>query len=394
MAHLLREFDDSERDYARLVEIHNAVWPEWSETVEGLKAEDAMREKRFFRRRFMWEEDGEVVAYASIGESSWSHEDGKYFVFVVVHPDWQHRGIGARLYDHVTGILSARTPSPVKLVSDTREDLPAAVRFLESRGYTRVQRQEVSRLDLVDFDWERFASARGACERTGLVVRTGDWLLENDPDAGRKLYELDWEIMQDVPVPDPLTKRPFDEWIKEFSHPAFLPESWFVALDGDAYVALSSTWKDLSNSERLYQGLTGVRRPYRRRGIATDLKVRVNDFARDHGVRYIITDNEEKNPMYALNVKLGFERMPGWLVFRKLLSERPRGAPAGDGAEGASTETAEQVSAAVRSVEAADGVVLRSGTADVADGVVLRSGTAEVADGVVPRSGTAEVADG
>ena len=122
-----------------------------------------------------------------------------------------------------------------------------------------------------------------------------------------------------MPTPDPLTRRPFDEWVKELDHPAFLGGSWFIALDGDDYVGMSSTWRDLATSERLHQGLTGVLRPHRRQGVATDLKIRVNEFARDRGARYIITDNEENNPMYAINVQLGFVNMPGLVIFRKMI---------------------------------------------------------------------------
>ncbi len=325
----LREFDNSDRDYTRLVEIHNAVLPEWPLTAEGLKVDDGMREKRFFRQRYMWEEDGEIVAYASVGESAGSYEPGKYFVYVVVHPEWQRRGIGTRLYDHVTGVLEARDLKPVKLVSDAMEDREDALRFLEKRGYERIQRQEVSRLDVDAFDWDTFSPKLGSVERAGLTVRTGDWLLENDPDAKTKLYDLVWAILQDVPMPDPLTRRPFDEWIKQFEHPAFLGASWFIAVDGDDYVGMSSTWKCLASAERLYQGLTGVLKPYRRKGIATDLKVRVSEFARDHGVRYIITDNEENNPMYGINVQLGFEKMPGEVIYRKMVGAPEAGEPVG-----------------------------------------------------------------
>ncbi len=318
MSHV-REFDNSDRDYDRLVEIHNAVLPEWPLTVEGLRVEDGMREKKYFKQRCMWEEDGEIVAYASIGESAWSYEPGKYYVNVVVHPEWQRQGIGTKLYDHVMGVLEARNPKPAKLVSDAMEDRADALRFLETRGYDRIQRQEVSRLDVDAFDWDRFASKRGDSERAGLTVRTGDWLLEHDPDAKSKLYDLVWAILLDVPMPDPLTRRPFEEWVKGLAHPAFLGESWLIALDGDDYVAMSSTWKDLASAERLYQGLTGVLKPYRRKGVATDLKIRVNEFARDRGVRYIITDNEENNPMYGINVRLGFEKMPGEIIFRKMV---------------------------------------------------------------------------
>jgi len=334
----VREFDTSDRDYTRLAEIHNAVWPEWSETVEGLKAGDEMRDTTYFKQRFMWEESGEVVAYASIGEYSGSHEPGKYFLFVVVHPEWQRRGIGTMLYDHVMSVLEARELKPRKLVTDTREDLDDAIRFLTKRGFEQVQRQEVSMLDLETFDWERFGPAKGNSERAGLTVRTGDWLLEHDPDAKTKLYDLVWTILLDVPMPDPLTRRPYEQWVKQFDYPAFLGGSWFIALDGDEYVAMSSTWKDLAGDERLYQGLTGVLKPYRRKGVATDLKVRVTEFARDRGVRYIITDNEENNPMFDLNVKLGFISIPGQLEYRKMIDTSAHSDEAGTADDAVTTE--------------------------------------------------------
>ena len=67
-------------------------------------------------------------------------------------------------------------------------------------------------------------------------------------------------------------------------------------------------------------GLTGVLRSHRRRGIATAVKLPTIDFARSVGARYISTDNEENNPMYQLNLKLGFRPMPAWLDFEKHLT--------------------------------------------------------------------------
>ncbi len=46
-------------------------------------------------------------------------------------------------------------------------------------------------------------------------------------------------------------------------------------------------------------------------------------YAREQGVRTIATDNEERNPMYAINLKLGFEPRPAWLAFTKTFEEQP-----------------------------------------------------------------------
>jgi GNAT superfamily N-acetyltransferase len=63
--------------------------------------------------------------------------------------------------------------------------------------------------------------------------------------------------------------------------------------------------------------LTGTRRDYRRRGLATAMKVRNIQLAKKLGVDIIETDNEENNPMFQLNLQLGFKPQPAYLDFHK-----------------------------------------------------------------------------
>jgi len=69
--------------------------------------------------------------------------------------------------------------------------------------------------------------------------------------------------------------------------------------------------------------LPGVVRSHRRKGVATALKVRTFKIAAERGYKHIDTDNEENNPMYDLNVQLGFKLKPQWLVFKKSLADNP-----------------------------------------------------------------------
>ena len=77
----------------------------------------------------------------------------------------------------------------------------------------------------------------------------------------------------------------------------------------------------LDDPSFLWQGLTGVRRAARGRGIAMALKLRTVRYALDRGVEHIKTWNDQYNrPMLAINEALGFERQPAWITYEKDLS--------------------------------------------------------------------------
>jgi hypothetical protein len=48
--------------------------------------------------------------------------------------------------------------------------------------------------------------------------------------------------------------------------------------------------------------------------------VAVIAYAQQRGATRIVTNNEENNPMYQINVKLGFKPTPAWLELHKRLT--------------------------------------------------------------------------
>jgi hypothetical protein len=60
----------------------------------------------------------------------------------------------------------------------------------------------------------------------------------------RFVVEVEGEIMQDVPSPDPHTKSSLKVFEKRvFESPGFLPKAQLVALDGGRWIGMSGLWQ-------------------------------------------------------------------------------------------------------------------------------------------------------
>ncbi len=318
----IREFDQSEQDYTAAIAVQNAAWPDEPSTVAGWKYRHKTHNPQFLSQLLLVEAEGKVVAYGSYTEPSWSYRPGKYALNIVVHPDYRNQGIGTLLYDHMLGVLASRKLPPTMLISKTREDMAASLRFLQKHGFQSVMRFPTSRLDVASFDASRFAHTLESVKAAGIELHSVAELATVDPDYQHKIYELDWQCTLDEPTSDIPTKPTFAEYSKfVFDHPRFIPAAYFIAVDQGDYVGLSELSRDLAQPDQLHTGFTAVARSHRRRGIATALKTCAIAYAQQHGYVSITTGNEEHNPMYAINLVLGFTPQPAWLDFQKIIPE-------------------------------------------------------------------------
>ena len=321
--HSFRPFNyESETDYTQAVGVVNAVWPLYPDSVQEWRHWDSTRESKYFYHREVIEREGRIIGLCSVGESSWSHKPGKYFVSIDVLPDCQRQGIGSAAYDHALNVLSDRDPAPALLTSNTREDRPGAVRFLEKRGFRQVMRYPRSLLQVADFDPQPYAALLEMVQASGIELITVVELRNSDPEWLQHFYDLtELQIMPDVPLPDPYTPPSLAKFEERFiQHPNFAPEMLFIARDGEQWVGMSGLHKPDVYKGLLHTGLTGVLASHRRRGIATALKVTAITHAQALGAARIETDNEEKNPMYYLNMQLGFEPQPAWIDYHNQLT--------------------------------------------------------------------------
>lgn len=322
---VIRPFLKTDEDYRAAADIANAVWVDNPETVAEWKEHDEKRSKVEKWGRYLAELDGRAVGYAHFNQSLWMNHPGKLWVNVLVLPRFRKRGVGAALWKRLCRAIEKF--DPLRLVTSTREDFCGGIRFLEKAGFRERMREWESWLDACSFDpapWARYA--RRVAEQ-GIEFKTVAELA-SDPARDRKLYELEWLIDRDVPSVEPPSKLPFEEFQKVWERSSLLPDGWHVALDGSEYVGMTNVFSSQADPKVYYVGLTGVIRSHRSRGIATALKLKSVEYARERGVGEIRTWNESNNAkILGINNRMGFVRKPAHISYAKeMREERPEDA--------------------------------------------------------------------
>jgi GNAT superfamily N-acetyltransferase len=308
-------------DYQRMVEIGNAIFPEYPRSVqEARHGDETWEHDRYFFQRLAAVSAGAVEGIGEVRHTASTFHPHKYELQLAVDPAHQRRGVGSALYDALLSLLRERGAILVRVRA--RESMAPSVQFLAKRGFHEVQRMWESRLDVASFDFGSFAGAEERAAGQGIEITTFGAEQGRVGDVAWKAYECFQACMRDVPSVDPVTPTSFESFVRRgMESPGFLPHGYFIAKDGERHVGLSALWKSEEAPDVVYQGLTGVLPEYRGKGIAMAMKLRGLRFLRAAGIREIRTWNDTTNrPMLRINEAMGFVKQPGWILFEKALS--------------------------------------------------------------------------
>ena len=309
-------FDNSDAHYTAYAHIWSTIFHHNPESAESVRNDDKDRDAKFKYARYFWQEQGELVGMALYVQQFWNYRPNLFDIYVFVLPDYRKKGIGTALYEHLMAQLAPHEPT--KLVTLTVENKLDGIRFVEQRGFKPAMRYIVSTLQVDRFDAGLFSAERERFDQSPYTIQTLRQLREVDPENYlRKLHALKQTLTMDVPAPDELKGISYQAFAKQFQSPNMYPDGVLVALDGDQCIGMTEVWQNSANPERLNQYMTGTLPAYRRQGIALVLKLHAIEFAQRIGKKIIHTDNEENNPMYLLNLKLGFEPEPAEIEFVK-----------------------------------------------------------------------------
>jgi mycothiol synthase len=100
--------------------------------------------------------------------------------------------------------------------------------------------------------------------------------------------------------------------------PSTKPDASFIARKAGRMVGMTSL--ELLPNAIGITGMTGVLREHRGQGVAMALKLASFRYLQANGYHEARAHNDTANPpILALNQKLGYRRLPGWLAWEKAL---------------------------------------------------------------------------
>jgi RNA polymerase sigma factor (sigma-70 family) len=311
---------------------HDPDWPTVSAIASARAGSDAAgyefwvnrRQKfdasKYFRREYVVEnERNQIIVYGAVEQTVYLP---KYRLLLLSDPQWLSRGVGDLLLDRLMSDLveaKAITVSCRQYASETE-----LVELLKSRGFEETSRVFDLRLDVAAVDVASLLPVLKGIEEQGITITTFAEERDRDPRCVEKLYELTTALSQDDPARGPLAPPAYNarEALMWMQMSYVLPDAYFIAKRGDEYVGVSDVSLFEAVPGALTQGFTGVKREYRRRGLATALKVHEILYARSHGYQVIQSFNKpEQTTIRALNEKLGFELMRKHLMLEKCLRD-------------------------------------------------------------------------
>lgn len=312
-------------DYPALVDVYNASWHRYPTTLAQLQTQDqaARRHPASRFQRYVVERQGHIVAFGQYDQPPRFYEPGRFRASIFVHPQYQRQGIGTRLYQRLIEELGEL--NTFTLWARIREDMPGGVQFASKQNFYEELRVWELRLTVANFDVTPYATLNNMLDAQGIEIKTLKEL-ESDPERYQKLYDITKEAGQDLPPTEHWALPSYDDFKRDTL--VRTAEAYFVALKENNYIGLSYL-TEYRQEHYCGIGFTGVRRAYRRQGIALALKLHGIAYARQHAYTSIRTTLDSANrASFAMNERLGFVKQPAWIVFAKEFTPRYSSQPA------------------------------------------------------------------
>ena len=320
----IKKITETDKEFVELARIDNLVNHDCIFHPDDDKNNWRIRDKSIIRNRLLLYDNSILIGviYYSQGREK---NNRTCFYTLNLDPEYNHKGYRHLLYSKMLEEVKIFNCNLVHTSIYDHPNYSEHKKLLNKEGFKLVQTNREYSCDIRKVDIEKYYPLIKKLELDEIKFYDSkeEMLTNNEkfPNHLKKLEELEWTIDQDFPIPDGIshTRIPFKHWLK-LCHD-FYKNSYgvdIVAVYKKQYIASTDiTVYPKSEPHKGWTGGLGVLKKFRRKGIATALKIKAIEKLLEKGVTEIRTDNEENNPMYKINVALGFKPVPFSLDYSK-----------------------------------------------------------------------------
>lgn len=309
----IKKFTETELEFKEISRIFNLVSHDYISHPDIEMDEWALRDLNVKRDRFLLFKENSVIGFLRYSQGRDDNKK-KCFFNIFLDPDYNGYGYRQLLYEKMLKEIEFFKPNALYMEIYDHPNYTCSKNFLlKNKFINKFGIREYS-LDLQKVDLIKYDTLTQELNNKGIEFFDAKNELSSVPNHYKKLEKLSWTYSKDFPMPNGIvaTREPFDLFMKEQK---MFEEKYYgveiVAVCNDEYIG-STDLHVFSKSDpfKAWTGGLGVLREYRRQGIATAIKVKALKILRKKGIKIVRTDNEENNPMYLINVALGFKPEP------------------------------------------------------------------------------------
>ncbi len=316
----IKQFKASDIEFNEITRVRNLVNHDSIDHPDEDKNNWAIRDKSLRRNRLLLYSNNKFIGLLYYVQGRDENNQTSFFN-IVIDPQYNNHGYRAILYNEM--IKEVKKFNCNRLFSNIYDhsNYQHYQRLLINSNFKLVQTNREYSCNIRLINTNKYKPLINKLESEGIKFYDSRDEMKKFPDHYRKLEELIYTYEKDIPHPQEIkiTRTPFEQAMKmqiDFEENCYGVE--IVAVKDGQYIG-STDVEVFPKSEphKGWTGALGVLKEFRRRGIATALKIKAIEALLKKGITEVRTDNEENNPMYKINVALGFKSVPSSLEYMK-----------------------------------------------------------------------------
>ena len=311
---------ETDEEFKELARIDNLVNHDSINHPDDDKREWKIRDKTLIKDRLLLYQNSQLIGVMYYSQGRENNNRTTFFT-LNIDPAYNTQKTKKLLYNRMIEEIASFSSNKILTSVYEHPNYDSVKQFLIDNQFKLVQTNREYSCDITKIDIEKYQPLIKKLKSEGIKFYDSKEEMLDWPDHYKKLEQLTWAYSQDFPIPDGVehTRSPFERYMKEINN--YYENCYgaeIVAVKDGEYIGstdLEVYYK--TEPHKAWTGGLGVLKEFRRRGIATALKIKAIERLLGRGVKEIRTDNEENNPMYKINVALGFEPVPFSLEYMK-----------------------------------------------------------------------------